>query len=134
MNHRAIVAKQLNEELVTLRARLAVVEAGILALGGTVADANVAPKARVRRKGAAGASTTTTTASRAPRVRASRSNAGDPPELVAQLKAISEDESLHGIQKAQASRKARAAFKRGDAVAPQRSEGAILGEAAAAEA
>lgn len=132
MNHRAIVAKQLNEELVTLRARLAVVEAGILALGGTVTNVD-APARRVRNaRGKLQAATAA--APRPARVRNRAGNAGDPPELVAQLKAISEDASLHGIQKAQASRKARAAFKRGDAVAPQRSEGAILGEAAAAEA
>lgn len=131
MNHRAIVAKQLNEELVTLRARLAVVEAGILALGGTVANVDAPAKTRRNRSAGKAGTASATTAVRAPRVRNRAGNAGDPPELIAQLKAISEDESLHGIQKAQASRKARAAFKRGD-VTPVR-EGAILSEAASAE-
>lgn len=135
MNHKAIVAKQLNEELVSLRARLAVVEAGILALGGTVTHADAVPKRSRNRKAVAGASTTTSTASRAPRVRA-RANGADSPELIAALKAISERTDIHGIQKAQESRKVRAAFKRGDSVAApsHRPEGAVLGEAAAAEA
>lgn len=133
MNHRAIVAKQLNEELVSLRARIAVVEAGIKALGGTV-NTDTAPKARGRRKAVAGASTTTTTASRAPRVR-TRADGADSPELIAALKAISERTDIHGIQKAQESRKVRAKFKRGESVAApvHRPEGAVLGEAAAAE-
>lgn len=134
MNHVAIVLKQLREKADKVRGELAGIEAAIVALGGTVSS-TAAPKARSRnRKAAATASTTTTTASRAPRVR-TKANGADSPELIAALKAISERTDIHGIQKAQESRKVRAAFKRGDAVAPAhaRPEGAVLGEAASAE-
>lgn len=134
MNHVAIVLKQLREKADKVKGELAGIEAAIVALGGTVGS-TAAPKGRRNRKAVATASTTTTTASRAPRVRNRAGNGADSPELIAALKAISERTDIHGIQKAQESRKVRAAFKRGDAVAPAhaRPEGAVLGEAASAE-
>lgn len=104
-------------------------EAGIKALGGTVTT-DAAPKGR-RRRTTTGASASAGPA--VPRRTRSRSNGNagaDDPALIEKLKVISADESLTPIQKAQASRKARAAFKRGES-APASAPGAVLGEAAA---
>lgn len=61
----------------------------------------------------------------------SAANGADSPELQSKLRAISARTDLTPIQKAQESRKVRAQFKHNT---PTRPEGAVLGEAAAAEA
>src|SRR5215469_260765 len=103
MNHRAIVLKQYQDKATKLRAELADTETAIRVLGGTVGSGAGAGQAG-RNGGGKG--------KQAKRVRNRAKSAENlPAALAAELVRIKADASLSPIQKAQASRKARATYR-----------------------
>jgi len=125
MNHRAIVLKQYQDKATKLRAELADTETAIRVLGGTVGS-GVSSSQAGRNGGGKG--------KQAKRVRnrsKSAANENLPAALAAELVRIKADAGLSPIQKAQASRKARATYRANATANKAKPEGAVLGEAAA---
>lgn len=115
MNHKAIVLKQLSDEIARTREHLATLEAGVKALNGNAKAAiPVVQKRRTRVRKTQKATAAAKPAQTAP--------VEDSAALQAKLAAISARTDLTPIQKAQESRKVRLAMRKV-------TEGAVLAEA-----